>query len=258
MNLGINASNAMPEGGHLIFETRNMRLHQDDPLIHHLKDREGAYVLLSVADTGHGMDTETHRRIFEPFFTTREIGQGSGLGLAMVYGIIKNHDGHILCASQPGQGTRFDIYLPAIPAPQTAAIERKSMNPDLPVGNETILLVDDEPAILDLAETLLGRFGYQVLRAEDGEQALAVMARQKQPVDLVILDLNMPGMGGHGCLEALQADYPQVPVLVASGYSSNGSGHDTLAAGAVGFIGKPYQLKEMLRVVRKVIDTGTT
>ena len=257
MNLGINASSAMPEGGRLVFETRNIHLHEGDPLIHHLKGREGAYVLLSVSDTGHGMDRETHRRIFEPFFTTREIGQGSGLGLAMIYGIIKNHNGHILCASQPGQGARFDIYLPAIPAPQTLAVDRRTGNSVPLSGNETILVVDDEPAILDLAEMLLSRFGYRVLRAENGEQALAVMANQERPLDLVILDLNMPGMGGHSCLETLRTDFPQVPVLVASGYSPNGSGHDTLAAGAVGFIGKPYRLKEMLRVVRKVLDTGT-
>ncbi len=125
-----------------------------------------------------------------------------------------------------------------------------------PSGSETVLVVDDEVAILNLAETLLGRFGYQVLRAENGEQALAVMADREAPVDLIILDLNMPGMGGHNCLATLLADYPQVPVLVASGYSPDGSDCEPLAPGAAGFIGKPYQLKEMLRVVRKIIDTG--
>ena len=116
------------------------------------------------------------------------------------------------------------------------------------------LLVDDEPLVLDLAETLLARCVYQVIRAENGEQALAVMAARAAEVQLVILDLNMPGMGGHSCLEVLAADYPEVPVLLASGYSANGSPHDTLAAGAAGFIGKPYQLRELLRVVRTTID----
>ena len=256
MNLGINASNAMPEGGHLVFETRNVFLHQDDPSASHLVDGAGAYVLLSVSDTGHGMDRETRGRIFEPFFTTRDIGQGSGLGLAMVYGIIKNHHGHILCTSEPGQGACFAIYLPAIPAPRVVGGDQMPVEATQPAGRETILVVDDEAAILDLAETLLGRFGYRVLRAENGEQALTVMAAQEKPVDLVILDLNMPGMGGHQCLATLRADYPRVPVLVASGYSPDGSGGESQVAGAAGFIGKPYHLKEMLRVVRNVIDTG--
>jgi signal transduction histidine kinase/CheY-like chemotaxis protein len=257
MNLGINASNAMPEGGQLVFETRNIYLQRDDLLAQHLEGGDGAYVLLSVSDSGHGMDAETRGRIFEPFFTTRGIGQGSGLGLAMVYGIIKNHGGHIACTSEPGQGACFTIYLPAITDRRVAMAESTAAQKGLPSGTETILVVDDEAAILDLAERLLGRFGYQVLRAENGEQALVVMARREEPVDLVILDLNMPGMGGHNCLEAMRTDYPQVPVLVASGYSPNGSERDALAAGAAGFIGKPYQLKEMLRVVRSVIDTGT-
>jgi CheY-like chemotaxis protein len=202
------------------------------------------------------MDTKARGRIFEPFFTTRDIGQGSGLGLAMVYGIIKNHGGHILCASEPGQGACFDIYLPAMPALQPAADKQADAIAPLPSGRETILVVDDETAILGLAETLLDRFGYQVLRAENGEQALSLMATREVPVDLVILDLNMPGMGGRNCLQALRADYPQVPVLIASGYAPSGSERDTLTAGAAGFIGKPYQLEEMLRVVRNVIDTG--
>jgi signal transduction histidine kinase/ActR/RegA family two-component response regulator len=255
MNLGINASHAMPDGGRLIFETCNTSP-QHDANLARLDARGGPHVLLSVRDTGHGMDSETRQRIFEPFFTTRDIGQGSGLGLAMAYGIIKNHNGHILCASEPGQGACFNIYLPAMAAPRSATTRRTSAETTLPSGTETILVVDDEPAILDLAETLLGRFGYQVIRSENGEEALAVMARRDRPVDLIILDLNMPGMGGHSCLETLMADYPGVPVLVASGYSPNGSVRETLASGAAGFIGKPYQLKEMLRVVRNVIDTG--
>ena len=256
MNLGINASNAMPEGGRLVFETRNTFLQRDAPMAQHLEGGAGAYVLLSVSDTGHGMDAETRGRIFEPFFTTRGIGQGSGLGLAMVYGIIKSHGGHILCTSELEQGACFEVYLPAVSKPQAAAVDQTSVETARPSGRETVLVVDDEAAILNLAETLLGRFGYQVLRAENGEQALVIMADREAPVDLIILDLNMPGMGGHNCLATLLADYPQVPVLVASGYSPDDSDCEPLAPGAAGFIGKPYQLKEMLRVVRKVIDTG--
>jgi len=253
MNLGINASNAMPDGGRLVFETCNVRLPGDNRLTAP-EGAEGPHVRLSVSDTGHGMDAETRRRIFEPFFTTREIGQGSGLGLAMVYGIIKNHHGHILCASEPGQGACFSIYRPAIVVARAAEDDGATVEPALPAGSETILVVDDETAILDLIEALLGRFGYRVVRAENGEQALGVMDGGEPPVDLVILDLNMPGMGGQSCLEVLAARHPDVPVLVASGYSPNGSVRETLSTGAAGFIGKPYQLKEILRIVREIFD----
>jgi CheY-like chemotaxis protein len=253
MNLSINASNAMPDGGRLVFETCNVDLDREYGLSH-LEAGEGPHVLLSISDTGQGMDTETRRRIFEPFFTTQEIGQGSGLGLAMVYGMIKNHGGHIICYSEPGQGACFKLYFPAIHSLQPMPAAETVVKPALPSGTETILVVDDETVILDLAETILSRFGYRVIRAENGEQALAIVAEQSGQVDLVILDLNMPGMGGHSCLEALAARYPDLPVLIASGYSPNGSVRDTLAAGAAGFIGKPYQLKEMLKVVRDIID----
>ena len=256
MNLSINASNAMPDGGRLVFETCNVHLDREYGLSH-LEACEGPHVLLSISDTGYGMDAETRRRIFEPFFTTRDIGQGSGLGLAMVYGIIKNHNGHILCYSEPGQGACFKIYIPAIRRPQQLRPADEAIaDPALPSGTETILVVDDEAVILDLAETILSRFGYRVFRAENGEQALTILAERAGQVDLVILDLNMPGMGGHNCLEALAARYPDLPVLIASGYSPNGSVRDTLSSGAAGFIGKPYQLKEMLKVVRDIIDAA--
>jgi CheY-like chemotaxis protein len=202
------------------------------------------------------MHADTRRQIFDPFFTTQEVGQGSGLGLAMVYGIIKNHDGHVLCYSEPGQGACFKMYFPALAAMPSMTSPKTADAPGLPAGNETILVVDDEAAILDLAEAALIRFGYNVIRAENGEQALTVMAQQVPLPDLVILDLNMPGMGGHNCLEAITKRFPAVPVLIASGYSANGSVRETLADGAAGFIGKPYQLKEMLKVVREILDAG--
>jgi len=255
MNLSINASNAMPDGGHLVFETCNVDLDHAYGLAH-LEASVGPHVLLSISDTGCGMDAETRRRIFEPFYTTQEVGQGSGLGLSMVYGMIKNHNGHIVCDSEPGQGACFKLYFPVIhPVPSMPTAEA-TVKPAHPSGSETILVVDDETMILDLAETILSRFGYKVIRAENGEQALTVMADQTGQIDLVILDLNMPGMGGHSCLEALAARYPGLPVLLASGYSPNGSVRDTLASGAAGFIGKPYQLKEMLKVVRHIIDAA--
>jgi CheY-like chemotaxis protein len=203
------------------------------------------------------MDAGTMQRMFDPFFTTREIGEGSGLGLAMIYGIVKNHNGHITCDSAPGGGTCFKVYIPAVRQARSAArpsaqAESRSFTTS---GSETILVVDDEAVILDLAETILGRFGYRVIRAENGEQALDVMARKGDHVDLVILDLNMPGMGGNSCLQTLKKRHPGVPVLVASGYSPDGSAHETVAAGAAGFIGKPFQIKDMLKAVRDIFDT---
>ena len=256
MNLGINASHAMPDGGQLVFETHNVELDRAYCRAHP-EAQEGPHVLLSIADTGHGMDAGTMQRMFDPFFTTREIGEGSGLGLAMIYGIVKNHNGHITCDSAPGGGTCFKVYIPAVRQARSAArpsaqAESRSFTTS---GSETILVVDDEAVILDLAETILGRFGYRVIRAENGEQALDVMARKGDHVDLVILDLNMPGMGGNSCLQTLKKRHPGVPVLVASGYSPDGSAHETVAAGAAGFIGKPFQIKDMLKAVRDIFDT---
>lgn len=255
MNIAVNASHAMPDGGRLIYETRNVELDRTFCLAHP-EAYEGPHVLLSIADTGHGMDTETRLRVFEPFFTTREIGQGTGLGLAMAYGIVKSHGGYIHCESVPGQGTCFTLYFPALRKVQAQAGNKTDKKGNAPSGSETILVVDDEKVVLDLAETMLKRFGYGVIRAENGEAALAVMAERAGKVDLVILDLNMPGMGGQNCLEALQARFPAVPVLVASGYSPNGSMPDTLASGAAGFIGKPYQLQKMLKTVRHLLDAS--
>jgi|GEM_PF-3471840 len=254
MNIGVNASHAMPDGGRLVYETRNVELDRTFYLAHP-EASEGPHVLLSIADTGHGMDAETRRRVFEPFFTTRDIGQGTGLGLAMTYGIVKNHGGHIYCESAPGQGTCFRIYFPALRKVQAPAAKDTDRKTIAPSGTETILVVDDEKAVLDLAEAMLKRFGYGVIRAENGEAALAAMAERAGEVGLVILDLNMPGMGGQNCLEALQERFPAVPVLVASGYSPNGSMQDTLASGAAGFIGKPYQLQKMLKTVRHLLDS---
>ncbi len=257
MNIAVNASHAMPDGGRLVYETRNVELDRTFCLAHP-EASEGPHVLLSIADTGHGMDAETRLRVFEPFFTTREIGQGTGLGLAMAYGIVKNHGGYIHCESAPGQGTCFSLYFPALRKVQAQAGKDTDKKAIAPSGSETILVVDDEKVVLDLAETMLKRFGYGVIRAENGEAALAVMAEKAEKVNLVVLDLNMPGMGGQSCLETLKARYPAVPVLVASGYSPNGSMQDTLASGAAGFIGKPYQLQKMLQTIRNILDEGKT
>ncbi len=252
MNLGVNARDAMPDSGKLVFETENVILDEEYCKMH-LGTTPGEYVVLSVSDTGHGMDRETVEHIFEPFFTTKETGRGTGLGLATVYGIVKSHGGHISCYSEPGQGTTFKIYFPVIEQEREVAREREA---EIPVkgGNETILLVDDEEDIRDLGESVLTRFGYTVIMVSDGESALEIYRQEKEKIALVLLDLIMPGMGGSRCLEEILKIDPDARVIIASGYSADGKAKEALESGAVEFIGKPFQLRDMLRKVREVLD----
>ncbi len=255
MNLGINASQAMPEGGRLIFETASVEL-DDEYCRGHLGAEPGDFVLVTVSDTGSGMDKETLGHIFEPFFTTKETGSGTGLGLAMVYGIVKNHGGYIMCYSEPGQGSCFKIYFPALSALDSPIRQKIAFDADIPSGSETILMVDDDAALLNLGKNMLERFAYTVLTASSGEAALEAYHLRCKEVALVILDLNMPGMGGRRCLQELLQINPDLKVIIASGYSPHGSVGDTLAEGAKGFVGKPYQLKDILITVRNTLDTS--
>lgn len=252
LNLGTNAMDAMPGGGTFLVKTRNMVL---DPEFsgHYPEAGTGRFVLLTVSDTGCGMTKETLNHVFDPFFTTKEVGRGTGLGLASVYGIVRAHGGFIRCYSEPDQGTTFKIYWPAMD--QESIPTGSSPQEDLPTGgHETILLVDDEPEIRNLTREILETFGYRVLTAQNGEQALAVFREQGQDIDLVLLDLNMPGMGGRKCLQELLAANPRVRVLIASGYPENGYGQEALSSGARGFIGKPYQMRELAVKVREALD----
>jgi len=252
MNMGVNARDAMPDGGKLFFETKNVIL--DEKFCkNHLGASPGEYVLLKVSDTGHGMDKKLQEHIFEPFFTTKETGKGTGLGLAMVYGIVKSHGGYITCMSEPGEGTAFSIYFPTIESKIDSRVSKEAEAP-IKGGTETILLVDDEESIRQLGEELLGSFGYAVLTAPDGESALELYEKENEHVDLVILDLSMPGMGGKRCLEKLVEMNPLVKVIIASGYSVNGPTKDAIGAGAKGFVGKPYEVRQMLQIIRKVMD----
>ncbi len=251
MNLGVNARDAMPDGGKLVVETENVILDKEYCKTH-LGAVHGEHMLLSFSDTGHGMDKETVEHIFEPFYTTKETGKGTGLGLAMVYGIVKSHDGYIMCYSEPGKGTTFKIYFPAIDSVVSSglSVERKE---EMPGGNETILLVDDEEAILDVARNMLERFGYTAITAESGEKAIEIYKAQKERIDLVILDLGMPGIGGHKCLKELLKIDSRIKVIIASGYLKIEKVKETVESVASGFIGKPYQLSGMLKKVREVL-----
>ncbi|BBO81866.1 hypothetical protein DSCO28_24320 [Desulfosarcina ovata subsp. sediminis] len=252
VNLAINARDSMNDGGKLTIQTDNVVLSEAFCRTH-LDANPGAYVMFSVSDTGHGMNKEIADHMFEPFYTTKGSGKGTGLGLAMVYGIVKNHCGHITCDSKVGSGTTFNIYLPAIegivgeqPGDGPATISF--------CGDETILLVDDEPAIRDFGEQMLSRYGYKVVTAADGESALALYEKMIPRISLVVLDMFMPGMGGQWCLEKLVGMNTGVKVLIASGYATDEARKKAMAAGACGFVDKPYEVATLLKAVQRTIN----
>ncbi|MGM0453750.1 MAG: PAS domain-containing hybrid sensor histidine kinase/response regulator [Thermodesulfobacteriota bacterium] len=256
MNLYVNARQAMPGGGDLYVETKNVTLDAEAVALHGAA--AGAYVRLSVADTGEGMDKNTLDKIFDPFFTTKSIGQGTGLGLASVYGIVQNHSGFIQADSEPGRWTMFTIYLPASdrePADdQTPSAPEKTMQK----GVETILLVDDEKPILDVNRELLEALGYTVLTAQSGNAAVALYAEKKNTVDLVILDLIMPGMSGAETFEALKRENPAVRVLLFSGYSLGSQARELLRRGCGGFLQKPFHMDALSEKIREILDQPDT
>ncbi|MGO9117536.1 MAG: PAS domain S-box protein [Desulfomonilaceae bacterium] len=251
MNLSINARDAMTDSGKLTVKTEAVMLDEAYCRLH-VEANPGEYVLLEVSDTGHGMDKETAEHIFEPFFTTKEMGRGTGLGLATVYGIVKQHNGHITVDSEVGKGTTFRVYLPAIEGEVEMDVETTEIMPA--VGTETVLLVEDEDLLSDLGSRILTKHGYTVLKATNGREALDVFEKERSQISLVILDLIMPEMGGTECLKEILKIDPQVNVLVASGYSGDASVKETLQIGAKGFVSKPFRVKELLRDVRRVLD----
>lgn len=253
-NLETNAGDAMPDGGKLIIETKNITVDQDF-LRNHADAKPCRYVLMSVTDTGFGMDEKIRKQIFDPSFTTKEPGKGAGLGLASVYGAVKAHEGYIDCYSKPGKGTTFKIYWPAIPAVDVR--EDETVVKTTPQGgSETILVVDDEDDVRELTLEMLKSSGYNTLSAASGEQALEIYSIQKNSIDLVLLDLVMPGMGGIKCLKKILRINPEARVLIASGYSTRGEAEDIHKSGATGFIGKPFQVHQLLAEIRKILDSS--
>jgi PAS domain S-box-containing protein len=251
MNLAVNARDAMPEGGRLVIETANVVLDEESGETL-LGAKPGAYALLSVSDTGQGMDKETLGHIFEPFYTTKEAGKGTGLGLAMVYGIVKQHGAYIACYSEPGQGTTFKIYFPAVE--QAGDSETRTNDGPIRGGTETILLVEDEEDIRDLGAKLLNEFGYRVVTAVNGKEALEIYQRDRESISLVILDLIMPVMDGRRCLDEILRINPNARVVIASGYSESGPANGVMDSGAKGFVQKPYNMRQLLTTVREVLD----
>jgi len=248
VNLLVNASQAMPDGGDIFIQTENVFL--DKFQIAPYQDECGQYVKISVRDTGIGMDKSIQEKIFEPFFTTKKQGQGTGLGLSSVYGIVKNHRGYITVYSEPEKGSSFKIYLPA--SDKLPKTERISPEPLLR-GNETILIVDDETMLTETGQTMLNELGYQVLTANDGKTAVATYAHSGQKIDLVILDLIMPKMSGNATFKQLKMLDPNVNVLISSGYGIDGQASELLKKGGRSFIQKPFNMMELSKKVREAI-----
>lgn len=249
LNLYVNAWQAMSGGGELFLSLKNTELGEIDVLPYGI--RPGRYVKLSVADTGTGMDEETKARIFDPFFTTKERGRGTGLGLASVYGIIKNHHGYITVESEKGIGTTFTIYLPAS---SKMVEEARKVKDDLQMGRETILLIDDEQMILDIGSQMLESLGYNVITALGGRAGLKVFERDKDKISLIILDMIMPDLPGKETYEALRGIDQHVRVLLSSGYSIDGQAREIIRIGCRGFIQKPFSMGELSKKVREIFE----
>lgn len=250
MNLFINAWQAMPGGGHLYLETEN--IHLDENYVEPFDAEPGPYVRITVTDTGTGMDEKTRQRIFEPFFTTKVMGRGTGLGLASVYGIIKNHNGIVNVYSQKGHGSTFSIYLPAS---EKEAMAEDGLAGEVLPGSETVLLVDDEEMIIDVGKKMLAKLGYRVLTARSGKEAMEICAAKKKDIDIIILDMIMPGMGGGETYDHLKKMDPASKVVLSSGYSVNGQAQEILGRGCNGFIQKPFNLKALSHMLREVLGT---
>jgi PAS domain S-box-containing protein len=251
LNLYVNAWQAMPGGGDLYLSTENVELGSED--VAPFGVRTGRYVKVSVADTGVGIDESIKARIFEPFFTTKGKGRGTGLGLASVYGIIKNHKGFITVDSRKGAGATFTLYLPA-----SAGVVEEDRLPsgDIQTGRETVLLVDDEEMVLEVGSEILKKLGYRVVTASGGRAAIEAFNSDRDSIALVVLDMIMPDLGGRETFEALKKIDPGVKVLLSSGYSLGGQAGEIMESGCSGFIQKPFSIKDLAEKIREILDGG--
>jgi two-component system cell cycle sensor histidine kinase/response regulator CckA len=249
LNLYVNAGQAMPGGGELRVQTKNVTL--DESFVEPYQVTPGKYVRISITDTGVGMDEITQRRIFDPFFTTKDMGRGTGLGLASVYGIIKNHGGIIRVSSKKGKGTTFTIFLPAS---VKQVVQEKQVSEDSVQGKGTVLLVDDEDMIIDVAEEFLHKLGYKVLVARGGQDAREVYASHADEIDLVILDMTMKDMGGGETYDKIKEINPNAKVLLSSGYAIEGKPAEILERGCNGFIQKPFTIGELARIISEILQ----
>jgi two-component system cell cycle sensor histidine kinase/response regulator CckA len=252
LNLAVNARDAMPDGGKLTIETANVTL-DEGYAARHLGAQPGEYVLLAVSDTGTGMREEVKSHLFEPFFTTKELGRGTGLGLATVYGIVKQGGGDIQVYSEEGVGTTFKVYLPRVEqaAPSVAPAP---VTPEMPAGRETILLVEDDEGARDLTRRVLGGLGYTLLVTKDGQEALRLAAEYPDSIHLLLTDVVLPGMSGTALAEQLARSHPGLKTLYMSGYTDNAIAHHGVLAPGVAFLQKPFGPAQLARKVRAVLD----
>jgi two-component system cell cycle sensor histidine kinase/response regulator CckA len=248
-NLYVNAADAMIGGGDLFIETRTLT--HAEMKSKPYKVKPGTFVLITVRDTGSGMDKKTMERIFEPFFTTKGLARGTGLGLASVYGMVKAHGGYIDVDSRKGKGTTFSIYLPAT---QQEVSERPTTSGRLERGQEILLLVDDEAMVLEVSQELLEMLGYTVIPARGGQEAIELYRAHRDEIDMVIIDLIMPDMGGGETYDQLREINPRVKVLLSSGYSIDGQASEILKRGCDGFIQKPFKARELSQMIRDILN----
>ena len=253
MNLVVNARDAMPEGGKLLLETSNVTL-ADVSTSRRPDTTPGDYVLLTVTDTGHGMDAATAGRIFEPFYTTKERDAGTGLGLSTVYGIVKQSGGHIEVESEPGIGTTFRLYFPQV-AEEAEAFSPKPPDERSLTGSETVLLVEDEEALREVGRQMLETYGYTVLLAGDGAAALELAQNHPDPIQLLMTDILMPKMGGIELAERLSTLRPELKVLYTSGYNDSGGSLQRVAGSR--YLQKPYAMEDLARTLRELLDAIT-
>jgi CheY-like chemotaxis protein len=254
LNLTINARDAMPEGGTLTVETRNAELTED-----YIAQRRGVnivpgrYAALLISDTGHGMDKQTMKRLFEPFFTTKEVGKGSGLGLAMVYGIVKQSGGYIWAYSEPGLGTTLKLYFPAVSEVPTPEPQPVAEEPVTSAGG-TVLVVEDDSLVRSMVCRALSEAGFRVIEAANGDEALALVRSDSAGIDAVLTDLAMPELGGRELAQRLLAEWPELPVVFMSGYTYDDVTRRGLLDAGVPFLEKPLSPEALSRKMRQVLE----
>jgi PAS domain S-box-containing protein len=254
LGMFVNAWQAMPEGGDLRLTTANAVMEPQDPQ----KPPDaaaGRYACITIVDTGIGMEPSVQARIFEPFFTTKTVSQATGLGLSSAFGIIKNHRGFISVQSQPGRGSIFRVFLPAVN--QESTTPSPTAQPPAGKTDHTVLLIEDEDIVAEVGRKMLQRLGYRVLVARSGAEALALYAQHQAEIDLIILDMIMPGMGGGAVFDRLRSINPATPVLLSSGYSLDGQALDILKRGCRGFIQKPFNIEQLKQKISEILPGGS-
>jgi CheY-like chemotaxis protein len=253
MNLAVNARDAMPDGGKITVKTDNVRLDERD-VDSYADINAGDYVLLSVSDTGCGMTEEVKQHLFEPFFTTKEKGIGTGLGLSTVYGIVKQHGGHIWVHSEPNKGTSFKIYFPAVEEPAETLVKHETKT-GYPLGSETVLVVEDEASVRDLAVIVLKKCGYEVLQAAGANEALKLAGDSSRHIDIAVMDVIMPGMTGMDLVKILRESHPKLKVIYISGYAADHVRNmGALEDGGI-LLQKPFAPEQLAQTVRRVLDS---